>query len=202
MAVKDHSLDMKIIDAAKEEFKEHGFQKASLHKIAEKAGITTGALYTRYKNKDDLYCSLVQEIFDAVKEHSNKLYALYMDAQNSGEAEKLLYAIKAEKDIYEELLFNHYDACFLFYCRNAGSSVEKMLKEMMTKKANETVEYFKGISKTDMELDGIGILISEQFHFFREILERGYSREKAIECMKAVDIYQEAGWKALFEAIL
>ena len=35
MAVKDHSLDDKIIKAAKEEFMEHGFRKASLHKIAE-----------------------------------------------------------------------------------------------------------------------------------------------------------------------
>ena len=54
MAVKDHSLDDKIIRAAQSEFLKHGFQKASLHKIAELAGITTGAVYTRYKHKDAL----------------------------------------------------------------------------------------------------------------------------------------------------
>ena len=50
MANKDHSLDDGIIQAAYAEFLAYGFQKASLHKIAEKAGVTTGAIYTRYKN--------------------------------------------------------------------------------------------------------------------------------------------------------
>ena len=55
MANKDHSLDDGIIQAAYFEFLSCGFQKASLHKIAEKAGVTTGAIYTRYKNKDALF---------------------------------------------------------------------------------------------------------------------------------------------------
>ena len=37
------------------------FRKASLHKIADKAGVTTGAIYTRYKNKDVLFGSLLQD---------------------------------------------------------------------------------------------------------------------------------------------
>ena len=41
MANKDHSLDDGIIQAAYSEFLAYGFQKASLHKIAEKAGVTT-----------------------------------------------------------------------------------------------------------------------------------------------------------------
>ena len=62
MANKDHSLDDGIIQAAYSEFLAYGFQKASLHKIAEKAGVTTGAIYTRYKNKDALFASLLQGI--------------------------------------------------------------------------------------------------------------------------------------------
>lgn len=42
MANRDHSLDDGIIQAAYSEFLAYGFQKASLHKIAEKAGVTTG----------------------------------------------------------------------------------------------------------------------------------------------------------------
>lgn len=37
MANRDHSLDDGIIQAAYSEFLAYGFQKASLHKIAEKA---------------------------------------------------------------------------------------------------------------------------------------------------------------------
>ena len=66
MALKDHSIDNRIIVAARKEFYEYGFTQASLRKIASRAEVTTGALYTRYKNKDELfeyrllqYCLLV-----------------------------------------------------------------------------------------------------------------------------------------------
>ena len=64
MANRDHSLEDGIVQAAYSEFLTYGFQKASLHKIADKAGVTTGAIYTRYKNKDALFGSLLQDFFD------------------------------------------------------------------------------------------------------------------------------------------
>ena len=62
LANKDHSLDDGIIRAAYDEFLACGFEKASLHKIAEKANVTTGAIYTRYKNKDALFVRSLQTI--------------------------------------------------------------------------------------------------------------------------------------------
>ncbi len=47
MANRDHSLEDGIVQAAYSEFLTYGFQKASLHKIADKAGVTTGAIYTQ-----------------------------------------------------------------------------------------------------------------------------------------------------------
>ena len=77
MAVKDHSLDEKIIKAAWNEFMAYGFQKASLHKIANNAGITTGALYTRYKNKDALFCSLVEDAMASMTEKAKPMKEMY-----------------------------------------------------------------------------------------------------------------------------
>ena len=62
MALKDHSIDNRIIAAARKEFYEYGFTQASLRKIASRAEVTTGALYTRYKNKDELFEYLVSEV--------------------------------------------------------------------------------------------------------------------------------------------
>ena len=202
MAVKNRSLDPKIIAAARAEFLEKGFQKASLHKIAEKAGITTGALYTRYQNKDALFQSLMEDFFTAAKNMSGSLYQEYADAQKSGDLTRILAVIHKEEKIYQELMFDHYEACVLFYCKSAGSRAEAMLNEMMRQKTHQTVEYFKAIAKTSLDLDGVGMILDQQFHFYRQILEKGYSREKALACMELVSIYQEAGWRALFQVIL
>lgn len=40
MALRDHTLDDKIITAARQEFSAKGYSSASLRKIAEKAGVT------------------------------------------------------------------------------------------------------------------------------------------------------------------
>ena len=46
---------------AKHEFLEQGFEKASLRKICARAGVTTGALYKRYKGKEDLFSAVVEQ---------------------------------------------------------------------------------------------------------------------------------------------
>ena len=202
MAVKDHSLDEKLIEAARAEFLDKGFRNASLHKIAERAGLTTGAIYTRYKGKDDLFCSLVQEILVEAQKQMGPLRERYEAAQKTQDPSKILDVIRYEEAFYQTLLSRHYEACVLFFCRSDGSSLEVTLRTMMEGKTAETVEYLRSISKSDLDLDGIGLIMTEQYHFFREILEKGYSQEKACRCMEVLDRYTEAGWKALLEAIL
>lgn len=64
MAVPDHSIDPKILESARNEFLSKGFQKASLKEICGSAGVTTGALYKRYKGKEDLFCAVVEQTVD------------------------------------------------------------------------------------------------------------------------------------------
>ena len=202
MAVKDHSLDPVIIEAARGEFLEHGYQKASLHKIADRAGITTGALYTRYQNKDALFRSLVEPVLREMAAKSGPLRELYSSVQQNPSAEALLNVIRQEEQIYLEMLFEHYEDCILFFCKSGGSTLEKQISAMMDQKSAETVAFFRSIARHDLDYDGIELIMSQQFYYYRQILQRGYSREKAVSCMETVDLFLEAGWKTLFDHIL
>ena len=202
MAVKDHTLDPLIIDAARQEFLAHGYQKASLHKIADRAGITTGALYTRYKNKDALFLSLVQPALEEMGRQAAPIRSLYESVQKNPSAQALLNAIRQEEQIYLNMLYNHYEDCILFFCRSEGSSLQKQLRLMMEQKSAETVAFFKSIAKQDLNYDGVELIMSQQFYYYRQILERGYSREEAVSCMKTVELFLEAGWNAMLNHIL
>ena len=202
MAVKDHSLDDKIIGAARAEFLEHGFQKASLHKIADRAGITTGALYTRYKNKDALFCSLVETFLSQMRPTDETMRQSYLDVQFSGSAEELLAVLRREEQVYLDLMFEHYEECVLFFCRSDGSSIQKMLDGMMQNKAAQTIAYLKRIARRDYDFDGLELILCEQFRYYRLVLEKGDDKQRALACMKTVEDFLEAGWKALFERIL
>ena len=122
MANRDHSLDDGIIQAAYSEFLAYGFQKASLHKIAEKAGVTTGAIYTRYKNKDALFASLLQDFFETMQVLFAPIAEEYEKAKCSAQPDDILRAINAEEQVYFQLLTEHCNDCTLFFCRSDAVS--------------------------------------------------------------------------------
>ena len=76
MALKDYSIDNRIIAAARKEFYEYGFTQASLRKIASRAEVTTGALYTRYKNKDELFEYLVSEVLIVMGTYGKRQWSI------------------------------------------------------------------------------------------------------------------------------
>ncbi len=52
-----------LLAAALEVFYQRGVSRASLHEIATAAGVTRGALYWHFKNKEDLFDALFQQVF-------------------------------------------------------------------------------------------------------------------------------------------
>jgi TetR/AcrR family transcriptional regulator len=51
----------KIIHAAMNVFSRHGYAKANIREIAKRAGISIGGIYLHFKNKENLYRSLINE---------------------------------------------------------------------------------------------------------------------------------------------
>lgn len=76
MQILKEEIKNRIIKVAKGNFLEHGYQKASMRTIAKDTGISVSNLYIYYKNKEDLFNSIVSdayyffhEIQKSIKEH-------------------------------------------------------------------------------------------------------------------------------------
>ena len=54
------------MDSAREEFLNKGFIKSDLKTICDKAGVTTGAVYKRYKGKEELFSAVVSDVVSAL----------------------------------------------------------------------------------------------------------------------------------------
>src|SRR5579884_2876085 len=48
----------KLLEAARALIREKGYEHVTLEAIAERAGMTTGAIYGNFKNRDDLFIAL------------------------------------------------------------------------------------------------------------------------------------------------
>ena len=201
MANRDHSLDDAIIRAAHSEFLACGFRKASLHKIAERAGVTTGAIYTRYKNKDALFVSLLQDFFGTMQQAFAPAAEEYKKARRSAQPEDILRAINAEERIYFRLLTGHYEDCTLFFCRSDGSSAEAMLNELMDRKTAQTVEFFRAVYSKAPNADAIRLLIGSQFWYFRRLLDEHLEEARMFACLRALLDFFNAGWRQLCDTL-
>lgn len=56
-----------ILDAAEVVFQERGVSQTSLGEIAAAAGVTRGAIYWHFKNKEDLFNAMIERIVGAVE---------------------------------------------------------------------------------------------------------------------------------------
>lgn len=54
----------RILESALKEFNEKGFSDASMRKIAQNAGVALGNVYRYFKNKDELFNSIMEPVFN------------------------------------------------------------------------------------------------------------------------------------------
>ncbi len=56
-----------LLEAARALIREKGYEQATLEEIAQRAGMTTGAIYGNFKNREDLFLALGQTYWAPVK---------------------------------------------------------------------------------------------------------------------------------------
>lgn len=56
----------KILDSGKLNFLSYGFERANLRKICKDAGVTTGAFYRHFEDKNELFNALVDPLVSMI----------------------------------------------------------------------------------------------------------------------------------------
>ena len=199
MALRDHSLDDRIAGAARTEFLARGYRDASLRKIAERAGATVGAIQTRYKSKDELFARLLGPFLDDIAALFQRTKADYYAGADV--LAHLKAAIRHESAAILRLIFDHYEDATLLLCRSAGSSLERYFDEIVHRKIEESVLFFRNAGGMSVDEGLLGLLIAAQFDDYRRIVAECSDRETAEKYMDSLMIYHLGGWTALFDSI-
>ena len=121
-----------LIQAAKKEFLEKGYNKASLRTICANAGVTTGALYFFFENKADLFAAIVDGPLDELK----KLVIRHFD-----EDLELMSSLKTldgldlnhddDTDIFVDCLYDNYDSFLLLLTGTENTVYENVVDELV-----------------------------------------------------------------------
>ena len=80
----------KILSAATKVFSNYGYKGASMRMIARAADISIGGLYLYFRNKEDLYATLIKSRLDALAEKTEEV----RDIQDPSEAMRTLITMR------------------------------------------------------------------------------------------------------------
>ena len=200
MALRDRSLDEKMITAARDEFSEKGYSGASLRKIAERAGATVGAIQTRYKSKNDLFGRLLKPLLDEIEALFQNTKAEYYSSTDGEFLTGLKASMQRESASILHLVFDHYDEAVLLLCRSTGSSFEHYFDGTVQCKIKERAAFFRAKGFDDVDERLLGLLISAQFDSYRRIVAECFDRRTAEKYMNSLMICHFGGWSAFFES--
>lgn len=199
---KDLSTLDKIKESAKHEFLMHGFKDASLRTIVKEAGVTTGAFYGYYKNKEELYEAIVDE-------HATNIMHLFSDhqdafAQMSAVDQKTHMGELSSEGLNHivDYIYDNLNEVKILICGSYGTKYENLIHEMVEielEATNAFIEILESIGHSVQPLDKQmeHMIISAFFTGFLEIVVHDMTRVQAQEYSKTLQEFYTAGWKKI-----
>ena len=120
----------KLLLCAKEEFLEKGFTKASLRSICAKAGLTTGAVYFLFKDKNGLLKAIVEQplnkLFELMQIHFKMEQQEDLSTYHQRDGDHDAFAL----DLVE-LLYGNYDAMMILLDKSQGSDYDGLVDKII-----------------------------------------------------------------------
>ncbi len=189
----------KIILAAKKEFMEKGFEKASMRTIASNAGMSAAGIYRHFSDKEAMFHALLQPLFERFafefEKHKKREYTLL--EENKQEA---MWHENADIILFVNLMFSYHDELKLLLCHAQGTRHENFIHDFVTANEKETYAYLKevkgkGIEVNDIVPKELHLLLSAYYSAVFEIIIHDFTREEAEHYVETLQKFFYPGWR-------
>ncbi len=191
MAVADSSIDPKLLESAKKEFLERGFELASLKDICDRAQVTTGALYNRYKGKEELFAKVVEETVLSIEEARSKRSSIDLEAATDEELKMMWKMNKESLYWWFELFEKHKDKVTLLIRCSAGTRYANFKHDFVEVVTETSYEIYEEMKRRKLTSKNISKKIMHTVHsaYFEMVYEpyvHGFSWEEICEIIDAM----------------
>ena len=190
---------LKIMQAAREEFMEEGFEKASMRRIGQRCGLSAAAIYRHCRDKEDLFDQLVSPAVERIniwlEAHINR----YMDAVESSDR---VGWKDSEIDMMREIIYPNMEEYHLLLTRAQGTRYENFLHDLTESRQERLLAYMpmladRGYQVWKIDPKELHLLLSAYTTAMFEPVIHGYSPEEANRCLETVEAFVLPGWKKL-----
>ena len=145
----------RILMEAKKEFLDKGYQNASLREIVKNAGVTTGAFYGYYKNKEQLFDALVEDVYHNIfTMYREKLTTFFKQSPNE-QCDTMQDTTYQCMVLMKTYMYEHYDVMKLLICCSQGTKYSNMVFDLANLDVDATHEFAKNMESVDFEVKGV-----------------------------------------------
>ncbi len=165
MAVPDKSIDPRLLASAQTEFMKYGYLKAELKTICENADITTGAVYKRYKGKEDLFSAVVEDIANELNIFVESRSDIDFSALSDDEIyNSWIMSYESMMPLFK-LLYQKRETVSLLIDKAAGTRYENFSHEYVTKMSYAYEQFYaeaykRGLAHAEVSRDEFHVLLS------------------------------------------
>lgn len=199
MRLINEKLASDLVLAGKKEFLEHGFLGASMRNIAASSGVTTGALYRYYTDKEALFEAAVEPAAGKLQEMYRQVQLAFSDLSLNDQLNSLPEVTDNESRWMMEFIYDHHDEFKLIACCSTGTKYEHYIDTLIEIEVNSSRALIDrmiadGLPVQDIDDELSHIVASALFNGIFETLRHDMPREKAMKYMSSLRDFYSAGW--------
>lgn len=207
MANRTPGVTEKLTACAMQEFLANGFTGASLRTIAENAGTSPRAVYTRYGDKEGLFAALVSEQAETLKTMFRDFMASYHE--KPVDEQKQLFHDEDFDAVYRryirtiiDYMYDNLDAFRLLICCSEGTGYAHYVDELVEIEEHYTLLYIAHTGN-DVIRSGrtapqfIHLLCSSFIHGFFEFIRHNMPKDEAMTYFVQLQNFFACGWDQL-----
>ena len=196
MSINNESRE-RLIECAKKEFLEKGFAKASLRNICAEAGLTTGAVYFLFKDKNGLLGAIVDEPLQRIQE-----MMLYHFSAEQKEDFSTYQQRDGDHDQFAkeliDVMYENYDAMRILLDKSQGSAYESIVDRFIETTDKYYIElaqnYADSVTGKRVNQYMLHWFSHIQIQAFVHLLTHESDRQKALQSIRTVIDFLVKGW--------
>ena len=202
---QDKETRNKLLASARVEFMEKGYMKASLRTICKNAGVTTGALYFFFQDKEDLFESIAKEtinnIWQMMQGHYNDERVMAENGMTTEEIQDNHEDLDESAAIIHQM-YLHRDDILLVLTKAQGTKFENIADKFIeTSEAHyramaaQMQKLYPGKSVDDQMLHWLAHMQIDAFIYMITHIEK---EEEGLAFMRQFITYMITGWVGLW----
>lgn len=192
-------------DCAKKEFLEKGYKDASLRTIAQEANTSTGSIYTRFGDKEGLFCAIVEPAANGLK----KMFLEIQEKFHSFDKEAQLAEMGQYTSLHQmemlDYIYDHFDVFRLLLDCAEGTQFSRFVEELVEIEVDYTYKYMevigcKSVKSGLVTEEFVHIVVTAYFNGMFEVVRHNMDKASAVKYVRLLNRYHMQGFSTIFNA--